>query len=533
MAATAGLAAWFCVGVALTKSFGAIVAGAAGIGTWALLVTFRAWISAHRRRALMLGWSLAALGVFGVIGYGVAFDRLPGWSLTFRWQYWTASAGMIADHGLTGVGRENFGRHYLRYKSIESPEEVSNPHNLFVQAAAEWGLLGLVGLVVMLVGGSAKILTAVTNAESEIRSRDGPDKAEAIPPFRWGSWWAAILASLLAVRFVLMETDDYNFVYYVSVASGIVWSIGFFGVVMGESGAGEFGNMFRTLKPAVAAGLGAFLLHDMINFASFVPGSATTAFALAALVIAGPIDKASGYTGATRSFGIFAACCAAGLVIVSIAGLAPVFRAWKYVVLADLKQTIYVDDGNGGAWLFYKQAAAADPLDPTPCVKEAEWLMRTISIGQAGPSAWTGAEAAIHEAIARDPFSHSLRRMKMRFYVERAQDLGDLADRMQAIEAAREALAVYPENPEGLIAFADRQREAAEAMLAGGVSVGDAGVEAFRLIDEAIGNFRSALALDGRRLSWEELHRIRMSERVRIQQIEAELVRLRESLEDR
>ena len=30
---------------------------------------------------------------------------------------------------------------------IESPEEVANPHNLFVQAAADWGIPGLVGML--------------------------------------------------------------------------------------------------------------------------------------------------------------------------------------------------------------------------------------------------------------------------------------------------------------------------------------------------------------------------------------------------
>jgi hypothetical protein len=142
--------------VVLTKSFGAAVSGIAGLVLWIAIRRFREWIDANRVRTWIIAWLCVVAGAGGVIGYGLLRGSLPGWSLTFRWQYWQASSKLIADHWTTGVGRENFSRHYLRYKAIESPEEVANPHDLFVQAAADWGLLGLVGIVVMALGASLR-----------------------------------------------------------------------------------------------------------------------------------------------------------------------------------------------------------------------------------------------------------------------------------------------------------------------------------------------------------------------------------------
>lgn len=528
------LVAILIVGLALTKSLGAVFAGVAGAAVWLALSMGRGWISAHRRAVLIAGCAVAALVVLAVVAYGVTYDRLPGWSLTFRWQYWTASAEMIADHPLTGVGRENFGRHYLAYKSIQSPEEVSNPHNLFVQAAAEWGLPGLIAVVLMLIGASASALAAVTTDERDASTSAASVSADESSPMWWGRWLVALLGTLLAARFLLLGTGDLNFLYYATVTTGIVWSLGFvIGVAAGPVG-GENTAAPRILRMAVVAGLASFLVHDLINFASFIPGSATTAFALAAFILSGQPGKQASPRG--HAYGLFSpmvAISASGVVVVLMVGLIPVLRSLTHTILAQRNQTIYVDDGRGGAWSSYRTAAAADPLDPTPCVKQAEWLMRMIAIGRAGPNAWNGAEAALLCAVSRDPFSHALRRMQMRFYVERAAAHGDIADRWKAVDSARMALSLYPENPEGLITLADRERETAEALLqadAPGPSALGRDAAALRLIDDAVANYRAGLWLDTQRLWWEELHRLRDVDREKAEDHLVELLQLRESL---
>jgi hypothetical protein len=143
------LAAAVCVllGIALpqTGSRGALLA--AGLGV-VLLVVFgwRAPGVARRARAVL---SLLIAGYLAVVAAGLAYglkkDTLPGASLAFRWQYWTAAWRVWQEVPLTGLGRDNFGPAYLHYKRAESPEEVRDPHNLWVSLVVELGPLGLVG----------------------------------------------------------------------------------------------------------------------------------------------------------------------------------------------------------------------------------------------------------------------------------------------------------------------------------------------------------------------------------------------------
>ncbi|MCH7527640.1 MAG: O-antigen ligase family protein, partial [Planctomycetes bacterium] len=138
----------------LTHSRGALSAGAVAMVLWILRARFGGVIARHSKAAFRWAWLAVALGGMAVVGHGLWHGSLPGRSLDFRWKYWTASAGMFADRPLAGVGSGNFGRHYLQYKTIESPEEVKNPHNFLVSAATDWGVGGLVGMVMMLVGAS-------------------------------------------------------------------------------------------------------------------------------------------------------------------------------------------------------------------------------------------------------------------------------------------------------------------------------------------------------------------------------------------
>ena len=97
---------------------------------------------------------LIVLATIVVLSVGTVRGGLPHPSLDFRWRYWTASAEMFGEYWPTGVGAENFGDHYLKYKPIDSPEEVKNPHNFLVQFATEYGAIGLAGALLMLLGGS-------------------------------------------------------------------------------------------------------------------------------------------------------------------------------------------------------------------------------------------------------------------------------------------------------------------------------------------------------------------------------------------
>jgi hypothetical protein len=280
--------------VILTGSRGAIVSAACGALLWVVLAVADRRVARNHRRALLVGWGAAVGVMLVVVLWGLSRGTLPTDSLRFRWSYWQASAEMIAEHPTVGVGRENFGRHYTRYKSIESPEEVANPHNLLVQSASEWGVVGLVGMVVLLVGASVRLTTAPirrttapgtdtatervevaggTPTGSRKRNQTEPGNAVVALAARLSAWGVgsafAVLPALLVVRSLLLGTDDPGFVYYTTVMTALMWVAGW--VVFVPASASRM---------SVAAGLLALVIHDLINFALFVPGVFTTAFAL-------------------------------------------------------------------------------------------------------------------------------------------------------------------------------------------------------------------------------------------------------------
>ena len=138
----------FCL--VLTKSRTAWLASLCGLFMWLCL--------AYGRRVLsrtMLGRLLAAAGLIGALTMvGILSGALDRFviseafkSLRYRLEYWRGTWGVIAEQPWLGVGPGNFRQHYLKYKLPESSEEILDPHNLFLDAWANGGVIGLLGLL--------------------------------------------------------------------------------------------------------------------------------------------------------------------------------------------------------------------------------------------------------------------------------------------------------------------------------------------------------------------------------------------------
>lgn len=475
------------VSVVLTKSLGALLSGVTGLALWIIVRRFSTWIDAHRAGAWMIAWLCVVAGAGTVIGHGVYRGALPGSSLTFRWQYWQASSNLTADHWTTGVGRENFGRHYLRYKSIESPEEVANPHSLFVQAAADWGLLGLIGILLMVLQASFRFVTFPPARSPPMSGGSAaPSQSTTI------AWTIGLLLVVTVGRLPLLGSADSNFLYYSTVTTGFVWLLGFV-VFMGGAVARVEARGSGT-GTAVAVGLFTFLVHDMINFAMFVPGSATIFFGLLSYWLAERSNeptKAESHVAASfaRRWSPLGAGVAA-TVLVSWFGVIPVARAQYHLRAAQhatnipLSGSIQEHPASGS----FNAASASDPFDPTPEVTRALWL-RT--------SAPRAAVEALTAAMGRDPFNVGLPQMRANLYLDLAQSTGDDGNYLAAIDDARRVLELYPLNPAGVTSLADIQAVAGEAL------------KSEKLLREALSNYDRAIQLDNQRLSWETLHRMR------------------------
>jgi len=494
--------------ILLTKSAGAMIAAGTGAVFWIAQRQLAPWIQSHRCRVVLMAWACVAVAAVAVVGHGLHYKSLPGWSLTFRWQYWTASAEMIADHPWTGVGRENFGRHYLQYKAIESPEEVSNPHNLLVQAAADWGIAGLIGVVAMLIGGSMAAARPPLPEVNRSNMSESRMAAKAV------AWTVGLLAFVVIVRLPLLGTNDPNFLFYSAMTAGLCWLLGF--LIFGWSfltescdstnsgGSAKGDNMVARAEgsgsdfgTAVGVGLLVLLLHETINFALFVPAAATTFFALLAVWLSGrqlAESRAEGFTTRLRMRRVYLAGAVVMVAGVGVGVVLPVNRSAGFLETArSAPAPSYagsIEDQPGCP--DFGAAAKADPLDPTPWAEKARWLS-----GGGTEAHLRIATESLRQGIQRDPVNASLRRAQARVYLSLAEIGHRFEDYLAAVEAEKAALALYPLDPSGLVSLGDTLFAAGESM------------KSDKLLHEAVDSYQRALELDSRRLPWETIRRFR------------------------
>ena len=217
------LAACLFGAILLTRSKGAMVAGVTGFLLLGARMFWAPWFARNRRKVFIGGWTLVIVIVTGAVAFGIVRGGLPGASLDFRWNYWTASAAMFDDYWPTGVGAENFGDHYLQYKSIDSPEEVKTPHNFLVQFATEYGVVGLLGVLLMLVGGAYRI-----TEPSPRLSHASPDRADASKsPTVVVIWAAALAVAILGARVFLLPSSNPYFIVWVTGVALLPWVAAF------------------------------------------------------------------------------------------------------------------------------------------------------------------------------------------------------------------------------------------------------------------------------------------------------------------
>ena len=80
-----------------------------------------------------------------------AFDTKSVWNVE-RLYMWSAGARMFHDHPITGVGLQDLGTLYDRYRSPMSHEPHGHLHSVVIQVGASMGVVGLASLTWLLVG---------------------------------------------------------------------------------------------------------------------------------------------------------------------------------------------------------------------------------------------------------------------------------------------------------------------------------------------------------------------------------------------
>jgi O-antigen ligase len=131
-------------------------------GLSALLIVFSLilFIKLDLKRAIhrYLYLSISGLaGVFvflGTLGVGPLGSYIGQYTVQLRYQYWLAGLRIGASSPLFGVGLDSYGDYFRTYRTQEIAERTSidlitnNAHNVFVQAFATMGLLGLLSILI-------------------------------------------------------------------------------------------------------------------------------------------------------------------------------------------------------------------------------------------------------------------------------------------------------------------------------------------------------------------------------------------------
>ncbi|MCC7105181.1 MAG: tetratricopeptide repeat protein [Chloroflexi bacterium] len=142
--------------LAATEARGALLAAAVAA---AALASFRGrWF-----------WALVPVGLALVVGLmtaGIINRSIEASWLQARLSIWSRTLSMLGDFPLSGagLGMRTFARVFAYTFGLPDPYQVVHSHNILLQAYAEQGLLGLVGLLLALGAGLALALRGARSA---------------------------------------------------------------------------------------------------------------------------------------------------------------------------------------------------------------------------------------------------------------------------------------------------------------------------------------------------------------------------------
>lgn len=368
LAATGGAAAVILFSLFITRSKGAIIGLVFGAAVLMGLLRFGNWVRMHRKAVLVSALLLCIACGGAIAWYGTTHGRLPGGgSMLVRWQYWHASARMYADHPMTGVGPGNFGHFYPHYKPGEALESVADPHNFPLSILTQYGPLGLLGFLLM-------VLIPLWRATCPVTAEPAAETSVGQPAFRTlaTALMIVVAAALLFARPIISpsgpaETLDVAIYLIVTlyVAPTAVFVVTFILLA---------GPLRKTRSPrdekqdtitaaVLICSVLSVMVHNLTDFALFEPGVFMTFWAMIACLAALSLNAKSSSSlirRPTLSVKLLIAAIAAAVTWVFVSyALAPVAESTAKIHRANAAiSTGRFDD----AHRLLKQAAEDDPL---------------------------------------------------------------------------------------------------------------------------------------------------------------------------
>jgi tetratricopeptide (TPR) repeat protein len=444
----------------ITASKGAIGAAIAAAAMFATYLCFGSWLSRHRKAILVFCLLLGLFGSCTIAWYGLTYGRLPGGkSMLVRWQYWHAAAQMYADHFFAGIGPGNFANFYPQYKPAAASESVADPHNFVLAILTQYGPLGLIAFLAM-------ILLPLWTAASPAPASYSLQLQQPEPSFKKLAIVLAIIVSavLLFIRPIVFPMpppaspqEKMAGVFLLYIMPVIVFIAGFLLVEAGEKPAKSASTNITTA--ALFCAVAGVALHNLVDFAIFEPGVSTVFWALIACLIALDYQQKS-----HRQFVLKPTVFAK---ILSLAAAALIIWAYlNYALVPVTKSAAEIRQAEEAASIsefktahnLLTTAAKNDPLSSIPSLLNGQlYLQRFLESRPEQIALLQKSQEHLHEAIKRNKVDFENFEWLTEVYNQWAETSTLRRDDLltKADDSASRAVELYPGNADLRIKLAE------------------------------------------------------------------------------
>ncbi len=467
----------------LVRSKGGTIGFALALLLFIMLLCFGSFIRKHRKYILIIVLLVVIASIAVVVNYGLRHGRLPGGnSMLVRWQYWTGSVQMYADHPVTGVGPGNFKSYYPHYKAPGALETVRDPHNFILSILTQYGPLGLAAFLALLFIPLWRVLNPRIGYNWKIQKTSSSGRALPL------TFAAVIVVILLIVRPVLnpIQTKGEPFagIAYAAAALYVMPVIVFllsFALAWSYSHRSNRPLTEITVKALFCACIGVYI-HNLIDFAIFEPGVYTTLWVTIACLIAMNRLKQD------RQKTLYVLSSPVRIIaLIIMAVVAWAFGNYCLIPVGKSTSLLYrareaYDRGLlDRTQVLFKEAAEEDTLNPQPQLGSATLYLQYIDFyGPKQKQILALAEKSLLAAADRDPADyrpHEKLTVVYKLLADNSTDDTKTTYLQKSFDSALRAIELYP----GLGRLRIDLAEAAEA-------VGK--------IDIALSNYKKAVEIE-------------------------------------
>jgi len=438
------VAAILVVALVMTKSRGGI--GALLLGGYLLTVAWTVRRRAIRIALWVLPFVVAAAALLAAARSDHPAVQAAILSLKYRLDYWRATWPIIRSHWAAGVGLENFGDYYVQHKLAGAPEEIRDPHNMWLSVWSQVGLAGFLAAVMLFAVAVRCWVVALRTPHSALRTEG-----------------ASLLGWLVAVLVVAGPALVYLAVGPNSLVPDLLAApaIGLAAVVLGVA-AGEDAKRLRiserpqaSVRGAAIAAVVAFGVQDLIGTAFLAPATAWVLLVLVGISVRGSDPPAARRVAPWLQF------------VLTVLAMGAVFAYVYFLLIPVGREAALLRMASGGALPieqeeYLREAGRVNPWAWEPAMARGRlWQSVAGDSPEGGSGAAVVYERAIRayeDALRRNP---RLLRAWLRMADCRLAIEGALDDRAPggALDAARgyfnQAVRLYPTRAETRLRLAD------------------------------------------------------------------------------